>query len=133
MSSQTLIQSSTVFPLTPTPIVPSGSDLVINDSIDAYKAALQGDPGNAHAWAELARIQTYSSSLLRNDTERLERLDEARASADKAIELAPDDSTVRSIRAFVLDWYAANSLVDPETRGRTADSGWTGGISRLPT
>lgn len=101
---------------TPAPVIPAGRDLVINDAIDAYKAALQGDPQNARAWAELARIQTYSSSLLRNDNERLVRLEEARASADQAVELSPDDSTIRAIRAFVLDWYASNSLVDVETR-----------------
>ena len=88
----------------------------MNDAIEAYQAALDGDPQNAAAWAELARIQAYSSSMLRNDTERLARLEEAKASADRAIELAPDDSVVRAIRAFVLDWYAYNSLVPGERR-----------------
>ncbi len=37
-------------------------------------------------------------------------------SADRAIELAPDDSTVRAIRAFVLDWYAYTPLVGGERR-----------------
>ena len=96
---------------TPGPNVPK-----INDAIDAYKAALAEDPSNAGAWAELARIQTYSSNMLRNDTERRTRLVEAKASADKAVELAPDDSTVRAIRAFVLDWYAFNSLVTTKQR-----------------
>jgi len=91
---------------TPGPGVPK-----INDSIDAYKAALEGDPQNAAAWAELARIQAYSSSMLRNDTERRVRLEQALESANKAVELAPDDSAVRAIRAFVLDWYAFNPLV----------------------
>jgi tetratricopeptide (TPR) repeat protein len=94
---------------TPGPGVPA-----INDSIDAYQAALRGDPLNASAWAELARIQTHSSSMLRNDTEKLKRLNEAKASADRAIELAPDDSTIRAIRAFVLDWLAYNPLVPAE-------------------
>jgi tetratricopeptide (TPR) repeat protein len=96
---------------TPGPGVPA-----INDAIEAYQAALQGDPRNARAWAELARIQTYSSSMLRNDTERLERLNEAKASADRAVELSPDDSTIRAIRAFVLDWLAFNPLVSAEQR-----------------
>jgi tetratricopeptide (TPR) repeat protein len=107
-------------PTTPTPeatvIAGSGSTLVINDAIDAYKAALAQDAQNAQAWSELARIQTYSSSMLRNDTERLARLEEAKASADKAIELSPDDSTIRAIRAFVLDWYAFNPLVPADQR-----------------
>jgi tetratricopeptide (TPR) repeat protein len=96
---------------TPGPNVPK-----INDAIDAYKAALTEDPSNASAWAELARIQTYSSNMLRNDTDRRVRLEEAKASADKAVELAPDDSTVRAIRAFVLDWYAFNPLVASKQR-----------------
>jgi tetratricopeptide (TPR) repeat protein len=96
---------------TPGPNVPK-----INDAIDAYEAALAEDPNNATAWADLARIQTYSSNMLRNDTERRTRLEEAKVSADKAIELAPDDSTVRAIRAFVLDWYAFNPLVTVEQR-----------------
>ncbi len=100
---------------TVTPIPRDPNQPVINDAIDAYQAALKADPNNAQAWAELARIQAYSSQTLRNDTERLARLKEAQKSADTAIALAPDDSTVRAIRAFVLDWYAYNSLVDPAT------------------
>ncbi len=96
---------------TPGPNVPK-----INDAIDAYKAALAEDPSNALAWSDLARIQTYSSNMLRNDTERRVRLEEAKTSADKAVELAPDDSTVRAIRAFVLDWYAFNPLVTAKER-----------------
>jgi tetratricopeptide (TPR) repeat protein len=96
---------------TPGPGVPA-----INDAIEAYQAALVEDAGNAQAWAELARIQAYSSSMLRNDAVRLKRLEEARASADQALSLAPDDSTVRAIRAFVLDWYAFNPLVSSQQR-----------------
>lgn len=101
--------------VTVTPAPPDPNAPVINDAIDAYKAALERDPSNAQAWAELARIQAYSTQTLRNDTERLARMKEALESADNASELAPDDSTVRAIRAFVLDWYAYNPLVDQET------------------
>jgi len=86
----------------------------INDAIDAYQAALERDPNNFQAWAELARIQVYSSNMLPNDTVRFTRLDEALNSATKAVELAPDDSTVRAVRAFALDWYAYNPLVPKE-------------------
>jgi len=88
--------------------------LPINDSIDAYEAALVGDPNNYRAWIELARIQAYSSSILRNDNERLTRLEEALKSANRAVELAPDDSSIHAIRAFVLDWLASNALIDRE-------------------
>jgi tetratricopeptide (TPR) repeat protein len=96
--------------------VPGSNTPIINDAIDAYQAALEGDPENARAWAELARIQAYSSNMLRNDAEKLARLEEAKASADSAMALAPDDSTVRAIRAFVLDWYAFSSLVTIDQR-----------------
>ncbi|MCS6908705.1 MAG: tetratricopeptide repeat protein [Anaerolineales bacterium] len=86
------------------------------DAIDTYQRALEVDPNNAEAWARLARIQTYSSALLSNDPSRLQRLSEARQSIDRAVQLAPDNSTVRAIRAFVLDWYATNPLVGAEER-----------------
>jgi tetratricopeptide (TPR) repeat protein len=94
---------------TPGPNVPA-----INDALDAYKAALQREPNNSQAWAELARIQVYSTNMLQTDTERFKRLEEALNSANRAVELAPDDSKVHSIRAFVLDWYAYNPLVSDE-------------------
>jgi tetratricopeptide (TPR) repeat protein len=54
--------------------------------------------------------------MLRNDQERLQRLLEARESADKAVELNPDDSTARAVRAFTLDWYSSSTLVSSEER-----------------
>jgi tetratricopeptide (TPR) repeat protein len=94
---------------TPGPNVPA-----INDALDAYHAALEREPNNSQAWAELARIQVYSTNMLQTDTERFKRLEDALASANRAVELAPDDSKVHSIRAFVLDWYAYNPLVSKE-------------------
>lgn len=86
------------------------------DAIDTYQRALTIDPNNAQAWAELARIQTYSSSLLSNDADRQERLAEALESINKAVELDPESSNVRAIRAFVLDWNASSSLITEEER-----------------
>ena len=86
----------------------------INDAIDAYQAALLGDPNNAKAWSELARIQAYSSSMLRNDSERLVRLEEALESANRGVELSPDESIHHAIRAFTLDWLASNPLVSSD-------------------
>ena len=98
----------------PSSPVSDENSLIINDSIDAYRAALERDPENGKAWAELARILTYSSSLLRNDIERRARLDEALDAADSAIEIDPDNSTYHAIRAFTLDWLAFNPTISSE-------------------
>ena len=84
----------------------------LDGAITAYREAVRVEPSNAEIWAKLARIQTYSSALLTTDQQRLTRLTEALESIDQAVELAPDDSTVHAIRAFVLDWNASSSLVD---------------------
>jgi len=86
------------------------------DAIDTYQRALEIDPHNALAWAELARIQTYSITMLSNDAERLTRLQEALESINKAIEIDPENGTIRAIRAFVLDWYASSPLISEEER-----------------
>ena len=86
------------------------------DAIGAYQQALLVDPTNAQAWAELARIQTYSSSTLSTDQQRLDRLNAALASVEKAVELAPDDSTIAAIHAFVLDWNASSNLITQDER-----------------
>jgi len=75
-------------------------------AIAAYQAAVQVNPNNAELWAELARIQTYSTRQLTTDDERLVRMQEALASVDKAVELAPDSSLAHAIRAFVMDWLS---------------------------
>jgi tetratricopeptide (TPR) repeat protein len=78
----------------------------LNAAILAYKEALKLNPNDAQTWAELAHIQTYSSTLLITNPEKKDRLTEALDSATKAVGLAPEDSTVRAIRAFTLDWNA---------------------------
>ncbi len=83
----------------------------LDDAIAAYGEATRLDPNNAQVWAKLARIQTYSSALKTTDRERLARLTDALDSIDQAVALAPDDSTVHAIRAFVLDWNASTALV----------------------
>ncbi|MBN2386510.1 MAG: tetratricopeptide repeat protein [Anaerolineales bacterium] len=76
-------------------------------AITAYQQATEVDPTDARVWAELARIQAYASSLETTDRERRQRLQDALFSIDQALALAPDDSTVHAIRAFVLDWNAS--------------------------
>ena len=86
------------------------------DAIGAYQLALQVDPQNAQVWAELARIQAYSTSLVSTDQQRLARLEEALVSIEQAVELAPDDSTVYAVYAFVLDWNASSNLISTDQR-----------------
>jgi tetratricopeptide (TPR) repeat protein len=87
----------------------------LDAAIAAFQKATEMDPNDASLYTELARIQTYSSALLTTDAERAERLAEALASIDQAKELAPSDSQVLAVRAFVLDWNANPLLVDDDT------------------
>jgi tetratricopeptide (TPR) repeat protein len=86
----------------------------MDSAIVAYQEAVRVDPNNAEVWAKLARIQTYSSSLLTTDEEQRTRLQDALDSAKNAVELAPDDSFAHAIYAFTLDWNANPFLVDDE-------------------
>jgi tetratricopeptide (TPR) repeat protein len=79
----------------------------LEDAITAYRQAVRIDPNDAEIWGKLARIQAYSSNSLTTDEQRRIQLQEALNSANKAVELAPEDSTAHAIRAFVLDWNAS--------------------------
>jgi tetratricopeptide (TPR) repeat protein len=82
----------------------------LGEAITAYKKATEYQPNNARLWAELGRIQAYSSATLSTDDFRRERLQEALHSIETAVKLAPDDSTVYAIYAFILDWNAPVAL-----------------------
>jgi len=86
----------------------------LNKAIDAYKEAARLDPTDPMLLVEQARIQTYSSAMLTTDSEKRDRLLEALEAINGARDLAPEDSTVRAVRAFVLDWLASPSLVGDE-------------------
>lgn len=90
----------------------------LDAAIQAYLDAIELDPQNQQLWYELARIRTYSSALLTTDAEQYERLSEALADAESAIEIDPLDSTAHAIKSFVLDWLANPSLVGDEEAGR---------------
>jgi tetratricopeptide (TPR) repeat protein len=78
----------------------------LNAAIASYQQVVDVDPNNAKTWADLARIQTYSSAFLITDAEKKARLLAALDSARKAVELAPEDSRAHAILAFTLDWNA---------------------------
>jgi len=86
----------------------------LDKAIEAYQQAVTLDPGNAELRAELARILIYSSTRLTIDQERVERLEEALAMANSAVELAEEDSMVHAVRAFALDWLAGNQVTQAE-------------------
>lgn len=84
----------------------------VNGAITAYQEAVRQNTSDPQTWANLARIQTYSSEFLITDDEKRDRLTEALESATRAVELAPEDSYVRAVHAFALDWNA-NSFLYP--------------------
>lgn len=79
----------------------------MGQSITAYQNAVEVEPQNAILWAELARVQTYYSSLQANRDSTLARLSEARQSIERAVEIAPEDPFVQAVRALVYDWSAS--------------------------
>lgn len=84
----------------------------MGQAIAAYQRAVENDPQNATLWAELARVQTYYSSLQANRDNILARLSEARQSIDKALELAPEDPFVLAVRTLVYDWSSSAYIRD---------------------
>jgi tetratricopeptide (TPR) repeat protein len=58
---------------------------ILEKAITAYQKAAAVEPADPQLWAELARIQTYSSELMLSNAEKAERLREAKASIDKAV------------------------------------------------
>lgn len=82
----------------------------LNGAITALRQATALDPNNADLLSGLARIQVYSSGMLTTDALRRTRLEEALASIERAVKLAPDDSTAHAVRAFVLDWSSNPTL-----------------------
>ena len=92
---------------------------ILNKSIDAYQKAVAVDPNDYQLWAELARIQTYSSELMLSAELKKARLEEAMASITRSIDINRDYATAHAIRVLVLDWYANSEWMDADTREGT--------------
>jgi tetratricopeptide (TPR) repeat protein len=86
----------------------------LNAAIEAYRSAVEVSPQDARLWAELARIQTYSSALMTTADERRTRLADARQAIEKGALAAPDDAFVHAIRALVYDWSSSSDLAGVE-------------------
>jgi tetratricopeptide (TPR) repeat protein len=79
----------------------------IDAAITAYREATNVDPTNAEVWAQLSRVQTYSTALIVQREDILIRLDDAILSAEKAVEVNPDSSDAHAVLAFALNWKAS--------------------------
>lgn len=82
----------------------------LDAAILSYQEALELNPNVAETWWRLSRIQTYSSAFLITNDDKKARLKDALDSADKAVALAPDNSTAHAIRALALDWNASRNF-----------------------
>lgn len=120
------ITYATLFPPTPTPtrtarswakeaqaLFEAGN---LEAAIAAYRAAVQVAPNNANLWADLARVQVYSSALLTTDLERHRRLQEAVQAAEQAVAVDDENSYAHAVLAFALDWLATTPLTTIEER-----------------
>ncbi len=84
-------------------------------AVQAYGKAAEVEPDNSTIWAELARIQTYSSNLLTTDAQKKQRLEEAIQSAEKAVSLNPEDSSAHAILSLTYDWYSDSAYSGEES------------------
>lgn len=82
----------------------------LSSAIEAYREATRVDPNNAEVWAQLSRVQTYSTALLVNRADILARLEEAIESAQQAIAVNPDSSYAHAVYSFALNWKASYTV-----------------------
>ena len=113
-----------IFSITPTPTRTLGSyaqegetHFVAGDlekAILAYQDAVRVNPNDPSLWAELARIQVYSTSQFTTDLEKKQRLEEAFASIESGLAVAPEDSQLYAVKAFASDWYGNSAIAGDE-------------------
>jgi len=78
----------------------------LDAAIASYQEAISIDPENGRLYAELARILTYSTEMQTTAREKEERFKMALEAAEKAVEMAPEDSTAYAVLSFTLNWYS---------------------------
>ncbi len=120
-----------IFRITPTPTRTFGSYAQegeihfisgnLEKAIEAYKDAVMVDPNDPELWAELARIQVYSTSQFTTDLEKKTRLEEAFASIDAGLKVDPENSQLYAVKAFVCDWYGVSSIAGDEWQNYLID------------
>lgn len=82
----------------------------LEKAIAAYKDAVRVQPNDPALWAELARIQVYSTSQITSDKEKKTRLEEAMQSVDAGLKVDSEYSQLYAVKAFALDWYGISSI-----------------------
>jgi tetratricopeptide (TPR) repeat protein len=112
----------------------------LEQAISAYQHAVAVDPRNYQLWAELARIQTYSSELMLSN-EKKARLEDALHSIDQALGARSDGGKTtytnddfalgHAIRTLVLDWYANPEWMDVDTREATLNQAYQASAKAL--
>jgi tetratricopeptide (TPR) repeat protein len=104
----------------------------LTKSILAYQQAVVVDPKNEQLWAELARIQTYSSALSFAGDSQLKQMQEAQRSIQQALVLNPDYAQGYAIQALVLDWLASQYAgVDEAARQKDLSDAYTASVNAL--
>ncbi len=82
----------------------------LEKAIAAYKDAVRVEPNDPALWAELARIQVYSTSQITTDKEKKNRLEEALQSVESGLIANKEYSQLYAVKAFALDWYGISSI-----------------------
>jgi tetratricopeptide (TPR) repeat protein len=82
----------------------------LGKAIEAFQNAVKVNPTDTTLWAELARIQVYSTTQLTTDSAKRDRLNEAFKSIESGLAVNSDDSMLHAMRAFADDWYATPSI-----------------------
>ncbi len=82
----------------------------LDKAIEAYKNAIMVNPTDTSLYAELARIQVYSTTQLTTDSAKRDRLNEAFATIEKGLAVNSEDSMLHAVKALTDDWYATAAI-----------------------